>query len=102
MSYLAVISVVPLNRGIFPDPDDRTYVHVGCHFTRISPPRRNVSALVRTRINEAKVRWEEYFTEDEGVRKDKIETFVRFLSALLVRCPGVPVRRCRTDHELLH
>ncbi len=74
-----------IQQRIFPNPDDRTYVHVGCHFTRILPPRRDVSALVCTRINKARLRWEQKFMEEGAVRKEKIETFARFLSALLAR-----------------
>ena len=72
-------------RQVFPDPELRTYVHVGCHFNRIMAPGRNVTGEVRARILEARASWARVLKEEGDNEARDGESFIRFLSALLER-----------------
>jgi len=65
---------------VFDNPDDRTYVHVGCHFEAIRPPVRPAMYTVRRRINVAITTWESQLDKVAEKTKDNVSAAIRFLS----------------------
>lgn len=74
-----------VQQRVFPDPNDRTYVHVGCHFVRIVPPRRDVTELVSARLEDALERWQQPSKVGNQCASDMTGMFTRFLHRLLNR-----------------
>jgi len=65
---------------VFDDPDDRTYVHVGCHFNTIRPPHQDASVVVKQRVSEARRRWADHAPQHPCEATALIRRFVSFLS----------------------
>jgi hypothetical protein len=66
---------------VFSDPDDRTYVHVGCHFTAIRrPPPGVAGARLGQRIRHAIDEWRSHLNHANARMKENILEFIRFLS----------------------
>ena len=74
------LALAKAQEQVFPDPEDRTYVHVGCHFTAIRPPMADASVMVKRRIREAKDDWQSSLKDAEPRTKENIMEFIRFLS----------------------
>lgn len=70
---------------VFSDPNDRTYIHVGCHFVSITPPQKDVSKVVRTRVRHARDRWREPPHPGKEASAAAMDHFARFLAVLADR-----------------
>ena len=65
---------------VFNDPDDRTYVHVGCHFEAIRPPTKPAVHTVRRRINVSWENWQSQLDKVNEQKRDQVSAVIRFLS----------------------
>ena len=69
---------------VFSDPEDRTYVHVGCHFNSVRPAPTNAEAIVKDRIRMAITNWRSRANSVDSKQRESISQFIRFLSAFEV------------------
>lgn len=67
---------------VFPDPDDRTYVHVGCHFNTVRLPHQDASGAVIQRISDAIAMRALHVPSHEGEAVALGRRFLEFLSRL--------------------
>jgi len=72
-----------LQRQVFSDPDDRTYVHVGCHFESLRAPPIPAEPIVRQRVIYAINDWKTQLARVEEKFQENIEEAIKFLSTLL-------------------
>jgi len=73
---------------VFHDSYDRTYVHVGCHFTCIRPPSHPAGSVLRSRLLDAKARWQRPRQPREHSNLERVGQFLRFICGLLKRWDG--------------
>jgi hypothetical protein len=65
---------------VFANHEERTYIHVGCHFTSLRTPRAIASATVQRRLVEAKAHWLSRTKKVDADKRENILAFIRFLS----------------------
>ncbi|HUT33841.1 MAG TPA: CHAT domain-containing protein [Planctomycetota bacterium] len=65
---------------VFADPDDRTYIHVGCHFNTVRAPHRDAPTAVKERIRGAKSKYAQFVRKHDGEAVTLSHRFLHFLS----------------------
>ena len=71
-------------RRVWSDPADRTYIHVGCHFTNIFEPEADVSEYLKNRLRLGLDRWTGRLNSaSDSRRKEAAGRTVKFLAAQL-------------------
>lgn len=65
------------------DQPDLIYVHVGCHFNRVSPPGDRAHDRQIERVREALGRWRGFLPVATGHARDQAQELVEFLSGIL-------------------
>ncbi len=74
------LALAKTQEQVFSDPDERTYVHIGCHFNAIRTLKTVASIILRRRVVEAKTHWLSRVNDVDSDMKDNILEIVRFLS----------------------
>lgn len=75
-----------VQRRMCPDPQDRSYIHVGCHFTNILRPDKDVTFDLKSRLSIALERWTKkpkVELADEGVKHNR-NVVIEFLTAQIM------------------
>jgi hypothetical protein len=71
-------------RSVFEHPEERIYVHVGCHFNRLTSPRRDVSSYPRHVLRREIHGWEEYLQQEKPAQlKQNAARIIAFLHRAL-------------------
>jgi hypothetical protein len=66
--------------AVFPDPADRTYVAVGCHFCRLQTPKIFARQFSEHRLSMTLADWKRVARQSQEPQKSRVMEFVRFLS----------------------
>lgn len=83
-AYCLPLALWMAQRKVFGNPEDRTYVHVGCHFTFLRFPGERRDSVVQHRIENALHLWRQH-VPPQGAYTGRLEDTIKFLSVLLAR-----------------
>jgi hypothetical protein len=76
------LAIYSAQGDLCPDPVDRIYIHVGCHFDHIKPPSAAAAkGELARRIILSKKRLEEYVTRPDAIGIDTVREYVYFLAS---------------------